>query len=176
MSALDQLRPFISLCQASGMIPYTIEDNLATKKFAKFTFSFKNFTTWWFLLLILSQIWVPFTMGSFLRDVSSELATDSSIPYIIIILAVVFTVSNLIQFSVSRWIVLLRYRQFHELVMAMQKIESFFVGTPIRLESSIIKRLVVGFVIAISVVSKSLIVAEMTVTLTFYYLIRQLAL
>ena len=35
MSVFEQLNPFVSLCQACGMIPYTVERNSATNKFEK---------------------------------------------------------------------------------------------------------------------------------------------
>jgi hypothetical protein len=45
MSVFEQFRPFVGLCQACGMIPYTIENKLITNKFSRFTFSLKHRTT-----------------------------------------------------------------------------------------------------------------------------------
>jgi hypothetical protein len=58
------------------MIPYTIEQDLATQKFAKFTFSFKHRTTWWFVLISIFQIVSVVTMTFFSNDVGESLSTD----------------------------------------------------------------------------------------------------
>lgn len=56
MSVFERLRPFVSLCHACGFFPYAIENNSNTKNFERFTFSFKNLTTWWFFLISISQL------------------------------------------------------------------------------------------------------------------------
>ena len=62
MSVFEQLNPFVSLCQVCGLIPYTIEYNLITNKFSRFTFSIKHRTTWWFVgILALQLVSICFT-------------------------------------------------------------------------------------------------------------------
>lgn len=59
MPPLEQLRPFVSLCQACGLIPYTIKYDSTNEKLLGFSFSFGNLITWWFLLVAILQLTAP---------------------------------------------------------------------------------------------------------------------
>jgi hypothetical protein len=69
MSVFEKLGPFVSLCQACGMIPYTIKRNSGTNQFEKFTFSFKHFNTWWFFFMLVLQLSLFCAAPLFYRDV-----------------------------------------------------------------------------------------------------------
>ena len=48
MEELTNLRPFVWFCQFSGFIPFRMEIDPETKKFQRFSFSFRHPLTWWF--------------------------------------------------------------------------------------------------------------------------------
>lgn len=51
MIIFQHLRPFVFLCQLSGLIPFSMETNRHTKKFKQFSFSWKKPAAWWFTIL-----------------------------------------------------------------------------------------------------------------------------
>lgn len=55
MLILYQLRPLIWMCQLSGLLPFYMEFDPDTKKFRKFSFSWKRPMTWWFVFLCIGQ-------------------------------------------------------------------------------------------------------------------------
>jgi len=148
MSVFEQLSPFVSLCQACGMIPYTIERNLATNKFAKFTFSVKNLTTWWFFLILILQILGIVILGCYSNDLGESLSTDQKMPVTVLILFGVTQISRLAELLLSRWIVL-RFRPLRNAVKAVQEVERLFGEKFLaqHSKSSITARFIIGFIL-----------------------------
>ena len=156
MSALEQLRPFVSLCQACEFIPYVMEyqrKDVITKKFVRFTFSFKYFTTWWFLMVAILQFLIPFLMASMFNIVNNELAA-SQLPIMIMILNVVNSIGFSAQYVTCRWIGF-RYNHWRKLVESIQCAEKLFGKIPLARKNSIKERFVIGFVLILIVVSKT---------------------
>ncbi|XP_045026257.1 uncharacterized protein LOC123470253 [Daphnia magna] len=145
MSVFEQLHPFVSLCQACGLIPYTMKRNSTSGKFERFTFSVRNVSTWWFLLVFISQILVVVGVKFLSDDLQDVLWTDRNIPITLIILSGVTSSSFLAQLLSSRWIAL-NYRHLDNAVKAVQEVERLF-GERFLLEhkSSIMTRFVAGF-------------------------------
>ena len=110
MSVFDQLRPFVSFCQACGFIPYVIEYEPTTKKMSKFSFSWRNGTTWWFIFMVVSQVVVPFLFSRFLVN-GGGITADKEAPITIKILMIVTFLGYVIQFIIARWIILRQRRQ-----------------------------------------------------------------
>lgn len=157
MSTLEQLRPFVSICQACGVFPYTMDYDPVTQRFRGFAFSFKNFTTWWFVLLLVSQITLPFFLGNFLKDISISLLTDRTLPFVVNVMITVLTLSSFIQLGASRWIFFFRFRQLRKVVKAMLHIERLlFADTfnSVQFKNSFSKHFVIGFIMLITVVSR----------------------
>ena len=50
MDKLTNLRPFVWFCQLIGFIPFRMEMDSETKKFKRFSFSFRHPFTWWFFI------------------------------------------------------------------------------------------------------------------------------
>ena len=55
MDKLTNLRPFVWFCQLIGFIPFRMEVDSETKKFQRFSFSFRHPLTWWFSITKLSN-------------------------------------------------------------------------------------------------------------------------
>jgi hypothetical protein len=148
MSVFEQLHPFVSLFQACGMIPYTIERNLATQKFAKFTFSFKHRTTWWFVLISISQVLCIVAMGCSSNNVGESLSTDKTMPVTVLILFSVTHMSRIAELLLSRCIVL-RFHRLRNAVEAVQEVESLFGEKYLAQHNrnSITARFIIGFIL-----------------------------
>ena len=65
MDKLTNLRPFVRLCQLIGFIPFRMEVDSETKKFQRFSFSFRHPLTWWFIITKLSNC-VSFCIGVYI--------------------------------------------------------------------------------------------------------------
>ena len=157
MSVFEQLNPFVSLCQACGMIPYTVERNSATNKFEKFTFSFKHFTTWWFFFGLVLQVAFIVMLVAYSNEFSQELTADQKMPVTVPIL---FVVTQLFQFAellLSRWIVF-RFRRLRNLVKAVQEVERLFgekfLAKHSTKNSSVTIRFIIGFILVTITVNK----------------------
>lgn len=155
MSVFEQLQPFVSLCQACGFVPYTIKRNSTTGKFERFTFSFKNFITWWFLLVLVYQIFGVSTVGFLSGDLQDMLSTDRTIPTTLILLTGISSSLFLAQLLPSRWIAL-HHRRLTNAVEAIQRVERL-LGEEFITEhaSSIPIRFVVGFAAVLMTVKPS---------------------
>lgn len=153
MSALEQLRPFVSFCQAIGFIPYTMECDPNSKRLLKFAFSWRNQTTWWFIFMGLLQLTVPFRASQFSDSVIKKLAADRKAPITISILMGVTVLCYIVQLILSRWIVLRHYRPLQKTVEFAFQAEKLI--RPYQYEPSqsrVIRRFVIGFcLLAISV-------------------------
>jgi gustatory receptor len=153
MSVFEKLDPFVSLCQACGMIPYTIKRNSDTSQFEKFTFSFKHFNTWWFFFMLVFQLSLFSAAPLFYRDVFQALLSDRTMPLIFTILTGTVSFSYLAQFLTCRWIIL-RYKQLRNAVEAVQEVERLF-GEQFLAQhqsSSLVRRTAIGFTLAVTTV------------------------
>ena len=151
MSIFEQL--FVSLCQACGMIPYTIKDNLITNKFSRFTFSYRNFTTWWFIFIFFLH---PATM--FVLFYMSKDADDShrgrDVPATVHILLAVTAISYIVELILSRWIVS-RYRKLRNVIETIQEVEKL-LGEKFLSQhrtNSVTVQFVIGFILVVTSVS-----------------------
>lgn len=154
MSVFEQLRPFVSLCQACGMIPFTVEQDLISKKFVRFTFSLKHLTTWWFILLLVLQLTVSVGLIYSSMSQTISLSIDPDLPIMMAVVFGVNWVSISSQFLISRWIVS-HYRQLRRAVEAIQEVERLFRDPFIRQhKSSVMTRfIIIGFILVVTTVS-----------------------
>ncbi|KAI9565924.1 hypothetical protein GHT06_009722 [Daphnia sinensis] len=151
MSVFDQLRPFVSLCQACGMFPYTIEENLTTKKFVKFSFSFRNTITWWFSMIISLQVAVTVVVVYSSMQQIGNLTSDQNMPITVPILFVVNWPCFLMQMFTTRWIVF-HHRRLRNVIDTVQEVERLFGEEFITThKSSITKRFIIGFILIITI-------------------------
>ncbi|XP_046636053.1 putative gustatory receptor 28b [Daphnia pulicaria] len=152
MSIFEQLRPFVSLCQACGMMPFTIEQNLITNKFEKFTFSFRHLTTWWFfLVLFVLHPALFFVSGYIAKDAPPDLLLGKDMPITVNIMLLVTTMCFIVELLLSRWIIL-HYRQLRNAIEAVQEVEQLLGKKFIsQHQSSVTTRFVIGFILIISV-------------------------
>ncbi|XP_057369963.1 putative gustatory receptor 28a [Daphnia carinata] len=151
MSVFDQLRPFVSLCQACGMFPYTIEENLTTKKFAKFSFSFRHAITWWFLMVISLQVTVSVGIIYSSMEQIGNLTSDQNMPITATILFAVNWPFYILQMFTTRWIVF-HYRRLRNVVNTVQEVERLFGEEfVVRHKSSITKIFIISFIFIVTI-------------------------
>ena len=152
MSVFEKLGPFVGLCQACGMIPYTIKSNLDPKTFERFTFSFKHFNTWWFFFILILQLLFLGTAPIFYKDLLYELSADRTVPITVTILTGTVSFSYLAQFVTCRRIIL-HFRQLRTAVQAVQQVERLFGDKFIaQHQSSLMTRSVCGLILIVIVV------------------------
>lgn len=157
MSPIEELGPFVSFFQACGLIPYTMEYGLTTRKFVKFSFSFKNVTTWWFLLVIVSQTIVPFLASKTHRSMISDITTNSPVTVSIMFATIVFGYFSQLLFF--RWMMLFRYNRLQSAVKLAETAEKhlgLFHNNSNAPKSSLLSRFVIGFLLIIIKVSNFL--------------------
>ena len=121
---MEHLRPFFTLCQACGMIPYSITYNFKTNiKAVHFSFSFKNFVTWWFSFVFILQLGFPLIMNFFSKKFLVNISPDGKAPATITILGMLTILCYVFQLLVTRWIVLRNYKRFQHVISAAYEIE-----------------------------------------------------
>lgn len=155
MSVFEQLRPFVGFCQACGMFPYTMEQNLITNKFVKFTFSFSHLTTWWFFLIFLLQPVTMVAISYMSNDAPSrDLLARRDMPITVTILLAVTGISAIVELLLSRWLAL-QYRKLRNAIQIVQEVEKLFGEKLIATKdkNSITRQLVIGFILVVSMVS-----------------------
>lgn len=151
MSLIEELRPFVSFCQATGLIPFTLKRDLIKTGSLVFSFSFKNFTTWWFIIILLLQLTFMTVMGSILPDLMSDYYIGEAIPVTIGLLGVSSIACSLATIISARWIVLRRYRSMKIALNIVQDIE-YRHGLDFHKQSSLMARFTVGAVLVMSTV------------------------
>lgn len=152
MSMLEQLRPFVSFCQGTGWIPFTVSRN-DTKNSFNFTFSFKNWTTRWFIVICFFQIVILFVMASSFTGAMADLFIGKEIPITISFLGLVSGVGNFITFILTRWIILRRYRSLNNAYKLIQDIQPRLEPNHYRHQSTLTVRFIVGFSLIVTNVS-----------------------
>lgn len=123
MSVIDQLRPYVSLCQACGFIPYVMERDSKTKRFVKFNFSWKYSITWWFIGLACSQLAFPLIMNQISAIMSGKSNGKEETPVTVRILMVVTFFCYVIQMIIALWIVLLQHVRLQNIVKLALRVE-----------------------------------------------------
>ncbi len=152
MSVFEQLRPFVSLCQACGFFPYTIENNSNTKKFERFTFSFRHPTTWWFFLISILQLVVIIGLV-YLSWKQVDSINEQKMPITMSILFVIGWFFLIAEFLSSRRM-MLHYRKLRNAVEAVQEVERLFgEKIVVQLSTSVTTRFTIGSILIIIGVS-----------------------
>lgn len=153
MSVFEQLRPFVSLCQACGLIPYTLENSLSTKKFIKFTFSFRHFTTIWFSFIFILQLATIAVIFYFSMNRIVDFLSDGTVPLTITVVFGMNWLSVMAQLLASRWISM-QYRQLRTAIEQVQEVERLFGDKLImQHKSSVMTRFILGFILVLLAVS-----------------------
>ena len=154
MSPLNELRPFVSFCQACGMIPFHMEqsNSIPTRSFT-FRFSLKRFTTWWFVAVAIAQIVTTYIISQLFREMAENDIQIEAIPMTALVLGMFTLFGVLVIMAIPRWIVIRRYRNLNNALKALQDVD---VGITHRHKpkSSITLRFIVGFSLIVSTVFK----------------------
>lgn len=155
MKPLEKLSPFVSLCQACGVIPYTMEYDATNRKFIGFNFSFKHLTTWWFIFILILQSVSPWILVDTSEEYLKLLSGQPNVPITMKILGDVTVACYFYQVALSRWIMLFRHRRLKRVLEAMQKLERLIQidNEGDNLKNSFTKRFIFGFVLNFLTVS-----------------------
>ena len=155
MSIFGELRPFFSLCQACGMIPYTMEYDSTTKQFKNFTFSWKSRATLWFIPMFILQILVPLAMSQLSKDIVADEIIDKQIPITVSILTGTTILFQMMELVLSRYIALRHYRRLKNIVTFGLKIERLLtLKRDLPSKCSLTKRFIIGFSLILVLVSE----------------------
>lgn len=150
MSLLEQLLPLISLCQACGMIPFTVKYDSSTRKFSRFSFSFRHYTSWWFYILIfVLQVSVPFLLLKVSKKLKENIAVNQvPVPFTLTMLADLTMFGAFFQLFISRWLVLryrLRLRNVVTVIQEVEKLLQKMLNYSVGQNYSVTKRFCIGF-------------------------------
>lgn len=156
MSALEQIRPLVSFCQACGLIPYTMVYEPINKKFLKFIFCWKNVTTWWFLFVSISQIVIPLMMSLIGKEMVGKIRAEKQAPVTVVISMTVTMVCYVGQFFLIRWSILRNHQKLQNAVRSALEVEKFLGKTWHTFQNSINRRFTIGFSLIVITVRSSL--------------------
>lgn len=153
MLPLEQLGLVVSFYQACGVIPYTMECDPETRKFTRFKFSFKHFTTWWFIILIVWQLACSFLIFAQEKNFMSDVTSDSPVTVIILVVTLSFLFFS--QNLVFRWMMLFCNNRLQSALRKAQLVEKLIFLSDFHLatKSSFVGRFVFGFIVIIISVS-----------------------
>ena len=155
MLIFETLRPFVTFFQGCGFIPFALKIEQRPEKFAKFTFSFKYLVTWWYLLQLITQLFVTIRFSYLTGNIANALVysfqNTSLIP---VLLLVVVLGSHLFQLVIGR-LILINYKHLRNAVEAIQEAESIIRKNPssVMNDHFFTKHFVLPFVFVVVLVS-----------------------
>ena len=153
MSPLNELRPFVSFCQACGLIPFSMEVHTNREISLTFKFSFKKIITWWFILIAIGQIVALYFLSQIYMETSAGQLMDEETSMTLVFLGVSTMSTIFFQMAVPRWIVIGGYRNLNNALHALQDVEERLgqiSGQHLRPRSSITIRFTAGFTLILS--------------------------
>lgn len=122
MSLLYQLRHLVRFCQIIGAIPYSMEiadDRKSSRsKCVKLSFSWRKPITWWFTIVITTNLTVPVISLAFFNEAS--LLWD--LPKVTLVITCFIGISTFIIVAVSRWIVL-QPKKWNRIIRLIHKMD-----------------------------------------------------
>lgn len=143
MSALEQLRPFFSLCQATGFIPFFMKTDKHSKRLISFVFSCSSLVTWWFILITILQVGFPIVTIQLI--INGILSTDEETPVTVKFLIIVTFCCYMIQLVTARYVILRHYSRLRNAVqLALQLEELFQTNNVWTYSNSINRRFIIG--------------------------------
>jgi len=155
MSALKQLKPFVRVCQISGLIPFTMETDPETKEFIKFGFSLKSApAVWYFTILfvvILSFILPTATVSNNLSSIFENAVDNMNLSTVGLLLLGATQISYVVLFNIKR-VTVLRYNHLRKAVALVKEVEQHLSDLP-QCKNTVILRTFIGLIIAIFMVT-----------------------
>lgn len=149
MTPLEQLRPFVYLSQASGLIPFTIEQDSITKNFSRFSFHIKSFVTIWCVVILVSHAVVFIALAESAKNLVIKMSASGDTPITLNILMGIFLVCYVFHHAATRWIIFRHYNRLKNAFDTIQNLENYFAQTMQRNLSSVTKRFTVGFTLIV---------------------------
>ena len=148
MSIIEELRPLISLFQGCGFIPYTIKlDHTKSSTFYYFSFSWKNWITWWSISTVFLQIIIPVLVGKLMMDVMMNFFSGEGVPVTITLVGAFTASSTLVELLICRWIVFWRFRSLNNAFNIVQDIQLRHGQSYFHHRSSVLLRFIIGFIL-----------------------------
>lgn len=155
MSALKQLKPFVRVCQISGLIPFTMETDPETKEFLKFGFSLKSAPALWYftlLLLVILSFTIPMaTLSSNISSIYENAVDNLNLSTVGLLLLGATQLSYAVLFNIKR-VTVLRYKHFRRAVALVKEVEQHLSDLP-QCKNTVILRTVIGLIIAVFMVT-----------------------
>ena len=143
MEELTNLRPFVWFCQFSGFIPFRMEIDPETKKFQRFSFSFRHPLTWWFAFLkILTWLSLCYVIVSWAREMSR--AKQLSLEHICSMSLGIFHLLAMITVQFT----LLHCSSLAKAIASIKKADESYECNLLH-EDTVIRRTSIGFLLAL---------------------------
>lgn len=157
MFIFEKLRPFVWMCHCFGVSPFYMETDSLTKKFKKFSFSWKRPVTLWYILISIGEL--LFLITDLIKawiNYYEESVINSTLPTIF---AVFIFLEHLLFFmliAMTRVVVILKCSQFHRTFCLIQKAHIVLCqdeDLSIEKIPSVNRQVIAGFIYAVVSVS-----------------------
>ena len=123
MSGLEGLRPFFRFCQWFGFLPYRMEINKETGRFEKFSFSWQNPITWWFIFFSI----VNSVVHSSVATLVFKNPTVNSFPIAVRATTITVFVSFLLILLLARYSLIFRFPTLCKAIEFIRKTDQSFI-------------------------------------------------
>ena len=154
MSALKQLGLLVRICQLSGLIPFTM-DISQTGQFLRFNFSWKHYTTWYYLAVLVLQVTGMVTMSLGGRQFVASDGTSFKLPIGLLILTGISVSCYVFLFLLTKITVLLGHARFRKAFAFIREVEQHLGDIiPPGKDNSVVKRTFLCFLFIGSLVSE----------------------
>ena len=155
MSLLYQLRYFIRFCQISGVIPYSMKlvkfGTRGESKTIMFEFSWRQITSWWFSLIVSSNLISFFAIFLF---IFTKATSAWDMPNIMFVTAYVMGVAISLQFASNRYM-MLQPKKWNRVIRLMYKIDEILdnASIPIKTTKTINYQVIISVFLVTGLVS-----------------------
>lgn len=148
---IRKLRPFITICQIIGLVPFSMKMDPKTGGFIEFNYSVKNFVSWWYNFVGIVQ-----TTGFFFVMLIGVIDSKPSItPIAVTVLLKATQFLYLLQILLAK-IVPIRYKRFRRIVNLIIEVEqhlsTILPGSIINNKDTIVSRTFIGILVIVFMV------------------------
>lgn len=145
---ITKLRPFVIICQINGLVPFSMEMDPLTRRFVRFSFSYKKLVSWWYAFGTIFQVMVV-GIGLVWSSIGVKTGEESGLSTTVVALTVVRNALYMIQILYAK-VILLRYKRLRKAIALIQEAEQYLVEeVPQHLYkgNSVLLRTIIGIIL-----------------------------
>lgn len=148
---IRKLRPFVTICQIIGLVPFSMKMDPKTGGFIEFNYSLRKFISWWYIFMGIIQ------MADYIFVMSVSLIASKSGAT----LTAAAVLLKATQFLYALQILLvkiapIRYKRFRRIVNLIREVEQHFSvmlpGSIVNNRDTIVSRTVIGILVIVFMV------------------------